>query len=742
MGIAGLLPLLREAQRKSHVKEFSGQTVGVDSYIWLYRGAFACASDLAMGNATTKYITFFMNRARMLRHYGVEPYFVFDGGPLPSKRETELERQRNRELRRKQGVDLWAKGRRKEAFEMFQRCVEVTPEMARAVVVELKAEGFKYVVAPYEADAQLAFLEARGMISASISEDSDLIVFGCKCIIFKLDQYGEATVFDRARLDKAKAVKIGGWSDSKIRQMCILSGCDYAASVPRVGLKTAYQYTARSTDIRMAVGLMRADGLSVPDGYEDDAVRADLTFRFQHVYDPQTQTMVHVSQPSGADAPPDINDMPFIGALLEPAVVHAVAMCSIDPFSYLPFGHTIATADTSPTSSSGTAAVAPALIAELPCTPAAKSSSPATAKAISRTRSLLNFWAKPAGPKSNDRTPSAVPVARPLKQETAAVIGNQASQDSEGVVTRFRSKQAARTTVESTGKQSRFFAKPPLLPAPVAAEAAEAAPPVEPSQCMEASQISSNSSTAAMTETQLSEASQFSINESDYNTSVSLMTTGSTQVAAAFSQASTACGDLLDLSSSQLGTKVFARVENSSGSMSAEPDSNLLVLGRRDNPPKRNNYLFDSIQNKNSKVPKWAASPVYRKDPSESTTDYTPPPRSSGTSVLTRSRSLCKPSRLVSDTTLARQQQSPNLTPLSQMKRRLSMECSPTKTALQRGDTSGGYNSLDMRIGSAVAVPSPGKRRMLDAAGVTLVDDIVDGSDGENDSRPVAVVYS
>ncbi|KAJ1795857.1 Rad2 nuclease, partial [Coemansia sp. RSA 2399] len=615
MGITGLLPLLREAQRKGHVKEFSGQTVGVDSYIWLYRGAFACASDLAMGNATTKYITFFMNRARMLRHYGVEPYFVFDGGPLPSKRETELERQRNRELRRKQGVELWAKGRRKEAFEMFQRCVEATPEMARAVIVELKAEGFKYVVAPYEADAQLAFLEAQGMITASISEDSDLIVFGCKRIIFKLDQYGEATVFDRARLDKAKAVKIGGWSDSKIRQMCILSGCDYAASVPRVGLKTAYQYTARSTDIRMAVGLMRADGLSVPDGYEDDAVRADLTFRFQHVYDPQTQTMVHVSQPSGADAAPAVNDMPFIGALLEPAVVHAVAMCSIDPFSYLPFGNAIATAaaaaapSSSSFSSSGTAA---ALTAEPSCTPAAKSSSPATAKAISRTRSLLNFWAQPTGPKPNNRTPPTASVARPLKQETVAIISNHELQDEEGVVTRFRSKQAARTTVESTGKQSRFFAKPPppLLPASAAS--------VEPSQYVEASQISSSSSsnnTTAMTETQLSEASQFSINESDDTTSVSLMTTGSAQVvaaAAALSQASTACGGLFDLSSSQLGTKVFAREENSSGSKNAEPDS-VLTLGRRDSPPKRNYYLFDSIQNKDSKVPKWAASPVYRK---------------------------------------------------------------------------------------------------------------------------------
>ncbi|KAJ2583221.1 Rad2 nuclease, partial [Coemansia sp. RSA 1804] len=217
----------------------------------------------------------------MLRHYGVEPYFVFDGGPLPSKRATELERQRSRAARRKQGVELWNRGSRRAAFEMFQKSVEATPEMARAVVEQLRAEGFRYVVAPYEADAQLAYLEAQGVISAAISEDSDLIVFGCQRIIFKLDQYGQATVFDRARIGRTKAVDIDGWDNRRLRQMCILSGCDYAASVPRVGLKTAYLYTARSTGMRMAVGLMRADGLSVPDDYEDQVERADLTFLYQ-----------------------------------------------------------------------------------------------------------------------------------------------------------------------------------------------------------------------------------------------------------------------------------------------------------------------------------------------------------------------------------------------------------------------------------------------------------------------------
>jgi len=36
------------------------------------------------------------------------------------------------------------------------------------------------MVAPYEADAQLAHLSGTGAISLVISEDSDCLVFGCQ----------------------------------------------------------------------------------------------------------------------------------------------------------------------------------------------------------------------------------------------------------------------------------------------------------------------------------------------------------------------------------------------------------------------------------------------------------------------------------------------------------------------------------------------------------------------------------
>ncbi len=49
MGITGLLPFLKDASTNVNIKQFQGQTVAVDTYCWIYRGAFSCAEELAMG---------------------------------------------------------------------------------------------------------------------------------------------------------------------------------------------------------------------------------------------------------------------------------------------------------------------------------------------------------------------------------------------------------------------------------------------------------------------------------------------------------------------------------------------------------------------------------------------------------------------------------------------------------------------------------------------------------------------
>ncbi|RUS16027.1 PIN domain-like protein [Endogone sp. FLAS-F59071] len=189
----------------------------------------------------SRYVDYCVNRIRMLKFFNVIPLIVFDGGYLPSKAGTEAEREERRKENRIKGIALLREGKKKQAVEFFQKCVDVTPEMAFQFIKALRAENIQYVVAPYEADAQLAYLLRTGKASAVVTEDSDLLVFGCERVIFKLDAYGAGVEVLRDRFAAVKEVSLVGWTDDQLRQMCILSGCDYLPSIPGMGLKTAHK---------------------------------------------------------------------------------------------------------------------------------------------------------------------------------------------------------------------------------------------------------------------------------------------------------------------------------------------------------------------------------------------------------------------------------------------------------------------------------------------------------------------
>ena len=53
----------------------------------------------------------------------------------------------------------------------------------------------EFVVAPYEADAQMAYMVKQGIADFAISEDSDLIAYGCPKQMMKLDFFGNAQMY-------------------------------------------------------------------------------------------------------------------------------------------------------------------------------------------------------------------------------------------------------------------------------------------------------------------------------------------------------------------------------------------------------------------------------------------------------------------------------------------------------------------------------------------------------------------
>lgn len=280
-----------------------------------------------------RYVNAAMHRVRMLQHFGVTPYMVFDGDFLPSKAATEDSRAKKREEKKKLANELFKAGKSAQATQEFQKCIDITPEMASTLIQQLKQMGIPYVVAPYEADAQLVYLERQGLVNGILSDDSDLLVFGAKRLLTKLDQYGNCIEINRRDFCACREVSLTGWSDADFRRMAIMSGCDYISGLPGVGLKTAYRMLRKSKTPERVVRMLQFDGKRVSENYLTQFYQAELTFLHQWVFCPEKKKLVHLTELDGTRT---AEEMPFIGPYVEPELARAIAKGDVNPITKAP----------------------------------------------------------------------------------------------------------------------------------------------------------------------------------------------------------------------------------------------------------------------------------------------------------------------------------------------------------------------------------------------------------------------
>ncbi|XP_019169233.1 PREDICTED: exonuclease 1 [Ipomoea nil] len=333
MGIQGLLPLLKSIMVPIHIKDLDGCCVAVDTYSWLHKGALSCSKELCKGLPTSKHISYCMHRVNLLRHYGVKPIMVFDGGFLPMKGEQENKRARIRKESLSRAIEHESNGNQSAAYEFYQKAVDISPSVAYDLIQVLKQENVQYVVAPYEADAEMTFLAVSKQVDAIITEDSDLIAFGCPRIIYKMDKYGQGVEFQFSMLQQNKELNFTGFTKQMVLEMCILSGCDYLQSLPGMGLKKAHALMKKFRSYDKVIKHLKYNTVAVPPLYEESFKKAMMTFLHQLVYDPVTEDLVHLSElPAGAD-----EDIEFLGPMLPPEVAKGIARGDLDPLTKLPF---------------------------------------------------------------------------------------------------------------------------------------------------------------------------------------------------------------------------------------------------------------------------------------------------------------------------------------------------------------------------------------------------------------------
>lgn len=189
MGINGLLKGLKNYSRKSHICEFSHQSIAVDASSWLHKSVYSISehyvesyeksrvwTDRKCVDVSQKYIA---KRCRelFLNANLRKIYLVFDGKRCPLKARTNQEREERRRKNLSEARRYKKMGRYDKAQEKYKACIKIVGKFANAVSDAVQQQFGRdgqvvCVFSPYEADAQLVKLCLDGLTQAIITEVS------------------------------------------------------------------------------------------------------------------------------------------------------------------------------------------------------------------------------------------------------------------------------------------------------------------------------------------------------------------------------------------------------------------------------------------------------------------------------------------------------------------------------------------------------------------------------------------
>lgn len=293
MGINGLLQLLAPIQRRMCMTDFKGKRIAIDGFVWLHRAAFRYCVELCKDPATPLLLPFLMSRINMLKNCGVIPVVVFDGQSLPSKLMTNAKRRSERAEALEKAKALEAMGKAPDAFPYYQKAISINSRTVWVWIKELQRSGIEYIVSPYEADAQLAYLARTGYVDAIITEDSDLVAYRAPLTLFKFDDsmHVMAVYYN-------EALQLTGLTPDNFTSLCIFAGCDYGEHITKLGLKTALKMLKEYSSPEAVIDAAALNPkFTVPEGFKDIFCRSFSTFLCARAFDPRTEELVNLSPP-------------------------------------------------------------------------------------------------------------------------------------------------------------------------------------------------------------------------------------------------------------------------------------------------------------------------------------------------------------------------------------------------------------------------------------------------------------
>lgn len=228
MGVGGnFWDILKPYARNEGFDFLRNKKVAIDLSFWIVQHETALKNKARNPHLR---ITFFRT-INLFSKLGAFPVFVLDGVPSPLKSRTRMER-----YYRFSGVDLSQKKDGQGSVErngFFQKCVRECVEL-------LELLGMPVLKAKCEAEALCAQLNYEGHVDACITADSDVFLYGAKCVI-KHIQPNSKEPFECYYMSDIEA----GLELRRVHLVAIslLVGNDHDLNgVPGIGMETALRF--------------------------------------------------------------------------------------------------------------------------------------------------------------------------------------------------------------------------------------------------------------------------------------------------------------------------------------------------------------------------------------------------------------------------------------------------------------------------------------------------------------------
>lgn len=252
-----------------HISEYRYKRIAIDISLYMHKFKAIRGSE---------WLQLFVDMIATLRRNDIHCVFIFDGkSPVEkeeerSKRKDDRDKNKNRLESLSTALDeyyrtgeiaqclteLYNNRRQKDAppkrllsksTRIDMKWVEYKVGCLQKQVYEISSKDFErakelfnilnvpYYTAPWEAEKTCAKLCIDGRVDAVLSEDTDVIAYGCPVFLSKIDMMKETVV--RVKYDSC--LEQMNLEHEQFLDLCIMCGTDYNPNIPRVGSKTAYK---------------------------------------------------------------------------------------------------------------------------------------------------------------------------------------------------------------------------------------------------------------------------------------------------------------------------------------------------------------------------------------------------------------------------------------------------------------------------------------------------------------------